>query len=219
MPEFYLIFIKVYIMSNIKDKIKSNPILKKRVLNLMVHPVKTRPRLWLRLLLRFYSRRGSESVIYRSVRKDIVPFNRFELGEKSVIEDYSIVNNMVGDIIIGRESRIGLGNVVIGPVTIGDDVIIAQGVVMSGLDHNFNRTDISISKQGVSTELINIGNNVWIGANAVITKGVKIGDNSVIAACSLVNRDVPPFSVVAGSPASVIKRFNHETKEWERVKS
>jgi acetyltransferase-like isoleucine patch superfamily enzyme len=206
-------------MSNIKDRVKSNPRLKELVLNLMVHPIKTRPRVWLRLFMRFYTSRGRGSVIYRSVRKDLVPFNRFSLGERSVIEDFSIVNNMVGDVIIGKESRAGLGNVIIGPVSIGNNVIIAQGVVLSGLDHNYKECNITISKQGVSTSLINIEDDVWIGANAVITKGVTIGKHSIIAACSLVNKDVPPFSIVAGNPAKVIKQYNHSCGEWERYNS
>lgn len=206
-------------MSSLKDKIKSNPKLKELILNFMVHPIKTRPRVWLRLFMRFYTSRGRGSVIYRSVRKDLVPFNRFSLGERSVIEDFSIVNNMVGDVIIGKESRAGLGNVIIGPVSIGNNVIIAQGVVLSGLDHNYKECNISISKQGVSTSLINIEDDVWIGANAVITKGVTIGKHSIIAACSLVNKDVPPFSIVAGNPAKVIKQYNHSSGEWERYNS
>ena len=213
------IFIKLFTMSSIKDRVKSNPRLKELVLNLMVHPVKTRPRVWLRLFMRFYTSRGKGSVIYRSVRKDLVPFNRFIIGDRSVIEDFSIVNNMVGDVVIGRESRAGLGNVIIGPVSIGNNVIIAQGVVLSGLDHNYKECNITISKQGVSTSLINIEDDVWIGANAVITKGVTIGKHSIIAACSLVNKDVPPFSIVAGNPAKVIKQYNHSSGEWERNNS
>ena len=213
------IFIKLFTMSSIKDRVKSNPRLKELVLNLMVHPVKTRPRVWLRLFMRFYTSRGKGSVIYRSVRKDLVPFNRFIIGDRSVIEDFSIVNNMVGDFVIGRESRAGLGNVIIGPVIIGDNVIIAQGVVLSGLDHNYKECNISISKQGVSTSLINIEDDVWIGANSVVTKGVKIGKHSIVAACSVVNKDVPPFSIVAGNPAKVIKQYNHSSGEWERNNS
>ena len=219
MHKVFWIFIIQFTMSSIKDRVKSNPRLKKLVLNLMVHPVKTRPRVWLRLFMRFYTSRGKGSVIYRSVRKDLVPFNRFIIGDRSVIEDFSIVNNMVGDVVIGRESRAGLGNVIIGPVSIGNNVIIAQGVVLSGLDHNYKECNITISKQGVSTSLINIEDDVWIGANAVITKGVTNGKHSIIAACSLVNKDVPPFSIVAGNPAKVIKQYNHSSGEWELYNS
>lgn len=204
-------------MSNIKDKIKSNPKLKLFLLDIMVHPVRTRPRLWLRLLMRFYTKRGRGSVISRRVRKDIVPFNLFSLGRKSVIEDFSIINNMVGDVIVGNESRIGIGNVVIGPVTIGNNVIIAQGVVMSGLDHNYKDTTLTISNQGVSTSLIKVEDDVWIGANVVITKGITIGTHSIVAGGSVVTKDVPPQTIVAGNPARAVKRFNATTGNWDRI--
>lgn len=75
--------------SKIKEKIKSNARLKQFVLDLIVHPVKTRPRWWIRLLQFTYMKRGRKSVIYKNVRKDIVPFNSFILGEKSIIESFS----------------------------------------------------------------------------------------------------------------------------------
>jgi len=74
-----------------------------------------------------------------------------------------------------------------------------------------------IDQQGVTTSEIVIEDDVWIGANSVITKGIKIGRHSVVAACSLVNRDVPPYSVVAGNPARVIRSYDKTTKSWEKV--
>lgn len=204
-------------MSNIKDKIKSNPKLKLFLLDLMVHPVRTRPRLWLRLVMRFYTKRGRGSVICRRVRKDIVPFNLFSLGRKSVIEDFSIINNMVGDVIVGNESRVGIGNVVIGPVTIGNNVIIAQGVVLSGLDHNYKDTTLTISNQGVSTSLIKVEDDVWIGANVLITKGITIGAHSIVAGGSVVTKDVPPQTIVAGNPAKAVKKFDSTTGTWVKI--
>lgn len=73
---------------SIKEKLKTKQGLKSFILNLLVHPVKTRPRGWLRLFQPFYIKRGRRSVIYSNIRKDIVPFNSFELGEKSVIESF-----------------------------------------------------------------------------------------------------------------------------------
>ena len=66
---------------SLKEKIKQNPELKRRLLNAMVHPVKTRPRGWLRLFRRFYTERGKGSVVCRSARLDIVPFNPFSLED------------------------------------------------------------------------------------------------------------------------------------------
>lgn len=192
----------------IKGWITRNERIKIRILNLLVHPVKTRPRYWLRLFQWIYMKRGKHSVIYRSVRRDIVPFNQFVLGDYSVVEDFCCINNAVGDMYIGNHTRIGLHNTIIGPVCIGNHVNLAQGVVVSGLNHNFKEPNRRIDEQGVSTSLVTINDDVWIGANSVITAGVSIGRHSVVAAGSVVTKDVPEYSVVAGSPAKVIRTLH-----------
>ncbi len=203
----------------IVEKLKSNPELKRRVLFMMMHPVKTRPRLWLRCLQFFYMKKGKNSVIYRSVRKDIVPFNGFSLGKSSVIEDYSIINNAVGEIIIGNHTRIGMGNTIIGPVIIGNNVILAQNIVISALNHNFEEVAMTINQQGVVTDQITIENNVWIGANSSILAGVSIGEHVVVGAGSVVTKDIPPYCVVVGNPARILKEYDHKEQRWINVKS
>lgn len=194
-------------MNRWKEKIKQTPQLKRKLINLLMHPTQARPRLWLRMLQWIYMKRGKHTVIYRSVRKDIVPFNAFSLGEYSVVEDFCCINNAVGDLHIGHHTRIGLHNTLIGPVSIGNHVNLAQGVVVSGLNHNFQDITKRIDEQGVSTSPITIHDDVWIGANSVITAGVTIGRHSVVAAGSVVTKDVPEYTVVAGSPARVIKKL------------
>ena len=203
----------------IVEKIKSNPELKRRLLFMMMHPVKTRPRLWLRCLQFLYMKKGKNSVIYRSVRKDIVPFNDFSLGKSSVIEDYAIINNAVGEITIGNHTRIGMGNTIIGPVMIGNNVILAQNIVISALNHNFEDVLTTINQQGVKTDQITIENNVWIGANSSILAGVSIGEHVVVGAGSVVTKDIPPFSVVVGNPARILKVYDHKEQRWIKVKS
>lgn len=192
---------------NLKEYIQNHPHLKKWVYRFLMHPVKTRPNWWIRPFQFLYMKRGKGSVIYRSVRKDITLFHPFILGDYSVIEDFSCINNAVGGIIIGTHTRIGLHNTIIGPVHIGNQVNIAQGVVVSGLNHNYENTAYSIIEQGVSTSLIIIEDDVWIGANAVITAGIKIGKHCVIGAGSIVTKDIPECSVVAGNPATIIKHL------------
>lgn len=204
-------------LDKIIEQLKKNERTKHFILNLLVNPVRTRPRLWLRLLRPLYIKKGRRSVLCSSARKDIVPFNKFVIGSRSVVEDYATVNNMVGDVEIGANTRIGIGNVIIGPVSIGSNVNLAQNVTVSGLDHNYEDINVSISSQGVSTLQIVIEDDVWVGANSVITKGTRVGKHSVVAACSLVNRDVPPYSVVGGNPAKLLKQYSQVTGKWERV--
>ena len=144
-------------------------------------------------------------MIHRSVRMDTPPYRKFSLGDYSVVESFSCINNAVGDVLIGDHTRIGLHNTIIGPVKIGDNVNLAQGITVTALNHNFNDPSKRIDEQGVSTNAVTIGNDIWIGANAVILPGVSIGNHSVVAAGAVVTKDVPAHTLVAGVPAKVIK--------------
>lgn len=200
----------------LKEKIKQNPALKQAVHRFIMHPVKTRPNWWIRIFSFLYLKRGKGSVIYRSVRQDLPPFNLFSLGKYSVVEDFSCLNNAVGDLIIGEYTRIGLGNTIIGPATIGNHVNLAQNVTVTGLNHNYQDVGKRIDEQGVSTQPITIEDDVWVGANSVILPGVTLGKHCVVAAGSVVSRSIPPYSVCAGSPAKVVKQFNPESRTWEK---
>ncbi len=202
----------------IVDKVKSNPRLKKLVLYMLIPKNQARPRLWVKLFVNpFKHHKGKGSLIRRSVRMDVMPFNYFSLGKDSTIEDFSTINNGVGDVVIGDRVRIGLGNTLIGPITIGNDIMFAQNIVLSGLNHGYEDISLPISDQPVSTKPIVIEDEVWIGANAVITAGVTVGKHSIVAAGSVVVKSVPPYSIVGGNPAKLLKQYNQTTKSWERV--
>jgi len=192
---------------SIRESFKSNPKLKRLVDGLIMNQVQTRPRWYIRMLAPLYQHRGRHSVIHYSARMDTPPYRRFSLGDYSVIESFCCINNAVGDILIGDHTRIGLHNTIIGPVTIGDHVNLAQGITVTALNHNFSDSIRNIDEQGVSTIPVTIGNDIWIGANAVILPGVTIGDHSVVAAGAVVNKNVPPHSLVAGVPAKIIKQI------------
>jgi len=199
------------------SKIKANPKLKLFVINMLTPKNQARPRLWVRLFLNpFKHKRGRHSCICRRTRIDVFPWNDFILGKNSTIEDFATVNNGAGPVYIGERSRIGLSCTVIGPVTIGNDIMLAQNIVLSGLNHGYEDITIPISHQKQTTAMITVEDEAWIGANAVIVAGVRIGKHSVIAAGSIVTRDVPPYSIVGGNPAKLLKAYNPETKQWER---
>jgi acetyltransferase-like isoleucine patch superfamily enzyme len=73
-----------------------------------------------------------------------------------------------------------------------------------------------ISKQAVNTKLIEIGDDSWIGANAVITAGSKIGKHCVIGAGAVVTGIIPDYSIAVGNPARIIKKYNTLTHTWEK---
>ena len=189
----------------IRGKFKESPRLKKLVDWLIMNQVQTRPRWYVRMLAPLYQHRGKCSKIHRSVRMDTPPYRKFSLGDYSVVESYSCINNAVGDVVVGDHTRVGLHNTIIGPVTIGNHVNLAQGITVTALNHNFAEKELRIDEQGVSTNPVTIGNDIWIGANAVILPGVTIGDHSVVAAGAVVTKDVPPHTLVGGVPAKIIK--------------
>lgn len=180
----------------------------KRLLDFIIMNQKlTRPRWYVRILAPLYQHRAWSAKIYHSVRMDTPPYRTFSIGKNSVVESFSCINNAVGDVIIGDFSRIGIHSTVIGPVTIGSHVNLAQGITVTALNHNFSTKDKFIDEQGVATSPIVIEDDVWIGANAVILPGVRIGRHSVIAAGAVVNRDVPPYSLAVGVPAQVKRKI------------
>ncbi len=90
-------------------------------------------------------------------------------------------------------------------IIIGDNVLIGPNVVIRAADHIFDDLDIPINMQGHTSGKITIEDNVWIGANATITRDVIIGRGSVIGAGAVVTKDIPSNSVAVGVPARVIK--------------
>lgn len=195
----------------IRQGLKGNPKLKRWIDRFIMNQRDARPRWYIRLLAPLYQQRGRGSKIYWSVRMDTPPYRKFSLGTKSVIESYCCINNAVGDVLIGNHTRIGIHNTIIGPVTIGNHVNLAQGITVTALNHNFIDTTLRIDEQGISTNPVVIGDDVWIGANAVILPGVTIGRHVVVAAGAVVTKDVPDNCVVGGIPAKVLKDLHLQT--------
>jgi len=109
------------------------------------------------------------------------------------------------NISIGNNVLIGVYNI-IHYCDFGDDVLIGDKCTfLSGRKyHNFDRTDIPIAYQGGKIKRIKIGNDTWIGSNAIIMESV--GEGCVIGAGSVVTKEVEPYSICAGNPATVIRK-------------
>lgn len=91
-------------------------------------------------------------------------------------------------------------------ITIGNKVSFGQSVMVIGADHNYEDPNVPFQDQGHKSEPINIEDNVWVGAQATILKGVTIGKGSIIGAGSTVTSDIAPMVVAAGNPAKTIKK-------------
>ena len=191
----------------LREGLQKSPRMKRFLDYIIMNQRDARPRWYIRLLAPLYQHRGRSSKIYRSVRMDTPPYRRFFLGNHSIIESYSCINNAVGDVVIGDYTRIGMHNTIIGPVCIGSHVNLAQGITVTALNHNFEDKEKRIDEQGITTKPIIIGDDVWIGANAVILPGVTIGKHCVVAAGAVFTKDVPDNTIVGGVPAKEIKKI------------
>jgi acetyltransferase-like isoleucine patch superfamily enzyme len=104
------------------------------------------------------------------------------------------------------------GNCVISAVervVIGENVLMARNVYISDHAHRYADTDLPILAQGVEkVRAVHIKSGAWLGQNVVVCPGSTIGRGAVIGANSLVNQDVPDFSVAVGSPIRILKRFS-----------
>ena len=123
-------------------------------------------------------------------------------------------------IIIGDGCIIGIRNsfAAINSIKIGKNVLFAGYVHLT--DHSHGYEDISLSitaQQLVSKGPIIIDDDCWLGFGCEILSGVHIGKHSVIAAKAVVTKNVPAYSIVAGNPARIIKKFNFDLKKWEKI--
>lgn len=202
----------------LKERIKENQRLRDFVMWTISPRKRPRPRLWIKLIVNpFVHKKGRGSKIRRPSRMDLFPYKNFHLGANSTVESYCVINNGAGDVILGDRVRVGIGSVIIGPVTMGNGSGMGQHVFVSGFNHGFADGEKNSSQQELDMRPVIIEEEAHIGANSVLVPGVTIGKRSQIGAGSVVTKDVPPFSVVVGNPAKVIKSYNHETKKWEKV--
>ncbi|WP_413537195.1 acyltransferase [Carnobacterium divergens] len=151
---------------------------------------------------------GKEVNINALSKKGVKIGDNVSIGDYSIISCTGILSKVGVGFSIGKNSSFGefcyFGSA--GGITIGENVIMGQSIRFHSENHLFDRTDILIKDQGVSNKGIKVGDNCWIGAGAVFLDGISIGDGCVIGANSLLNKDIPPNSVVVGNPAKIIKK-------------
>ena len=136
---------------------------------------------------------------------------RMEIGEGTLFEP-GVWITAPGDarLRIGQGCFLNLGVMVAvhSLVEIGDHCMFANGCFVTDGNHRFDDPDQPVTWQGFTTKgPTRIGDNVWCGANVVVTSGVTIGRRCVIGANSVVTEDIPEFSIAAGAPAKVLRRI------------
>jgi acetyltransferase-like isoleucine patch superfamily enzyme len=137
---------------------------------------------------------------------------RLEVGEHALLEpNVWLTTGDSGRIRIGGDTFLNIGVMVasVELVDIGDHCMFANGCFITDGDHRFDDFHTPVTWQGFSTKgPTKVGDNVWCGANVVITSGVTIGERCVIGANSVVTSDLPAYSIAAGAPAKVLKRLS-----------
>jgi len=166
-----------------------------------------------------------------SINKELIqirnPTNKvfLTIGENCMIEGKAIFETQTGEIIIGKNTSIGASTLIsINKIDIGDDVMVSWGCTIIDNDaHSIIsserhgdveawKKEVMEKKYGhyknwgvVNSKQISIRNKAWIGFNSIILKGVTIGEGAIVAAGSVVTKDVPDYAVVAGNPAKIVK--------------
>ncbi|KQN69739.1 acyltransferase [Devosia sp. Leaf64] len=127
---------------------------------------------------------------------------RLVLGEQSWIGGHALVR---GDVEFGAHCTVNPYAMISGRVRCGDGVRIASHASLVGFNHGYDDPEVPIYLQKHESRGITIGDDVWVGANAVIVDGVTIGRGAVIAAGAVVSKDVPEMAIVGGVPAKVLR--------------
>ena len=130
---------------------------------------------------------------------------RVRIGSFATIGPYAVLKSGHMQIDVGDRVWVAQNCIIEGNVSIGNDVILGPFVHVVAGDHGFSETNLPINQQGAISAPVLIEEDCWIGSGAVITKGVTIGRGSVIGARAVVTKNIPPYSVAVGIPATVIK--------------
>ena len=165
------------------------------------------------LVNRKYLRIGKSLTIQDGVYIDALSKDGVTLGDNcnigpmTVIQASGVLTCLVVGLSVGSNSGIGGFSFIGcgGGVSIGSDVIMGQYVSFHSENHIFDNVEKPIRIQGVTRDGIVIGDDCWIGAKTTFLDGSRVGSGCVIAAGSVVRGVIPPFSVVAGVPARVIR--------------
>lgn len=177
------------------------------------------------LLDAFGRRRLAKLAVLRVGVRSIMRFGRvtpvkgarLEIGEDCILNTQLSFDREGASFSCGNRCYVGRSNMVIAEsITLGHDVVISWGVTI--VDHNSHSIRWSDRKDdvldwasgkkdwsNVAIKPVHVQDKVWIGFNAIILKGVTIGEGAIVAAGAVVTKDVPPYTIVAGNPARIVR--------------
>jgi len=160
---------------------------------------------------------------YRSLA--MKPNNSLTIGEGSILEGAIAFEREGAAVVIGRDTFVGSSQIVCASrIEIGDDVLVSWGCTI--LDHNSHSTvwrdrakDVKEWYRGrkdwsnVVSLPVKLGNKCWVGMHSIILKGVEVGEGAIVAAGSIVTKDIPPWTIAGGNPARVIREIPADERQ------
>lgn len=165
--------------------------------------------------------------VYFGLLTKFVGGGNIKLGDNVDIMPYAmLICRRNGIITFGENSMIGMYGMIgsMGKIVIGKDVLMGQNVFISDSNHAYENIHLPIRAQGDiftptddGSPNIYIGDGSWIGRNSIIIGNVHIGKHCVIGANSVVNKDIPDYSVAVGAPAKIIKRYCFTENKWVKI--
>jgi acetyltransferase-like isoleucine patch superfamily enzyme len=152
-----------------------------------------------------------------------------KLGSKIIMAHHSSITAVTAhndkyykpEISVGDETQIGPYNAfaAINGIRIGAHVLFGPYVMITDHSHDYEDINTPIMYQSVNSRgPVVIEDDCWLGFGCHILPGVTVGKHCVVGANSVVTKDIEPFSVVVGSPAEIIKQYDHRTRKWESLK-
>lgn len=177
-----------------------------------------------RLYTKSFGKFGKESVLYKPLcirgKKDIFIGNNTTILNGARIQTYNELTGLNSKIVIGDNCYIGYNNTFLagGDIVLEDGVLMASNILLSSENHSIDPENaVYYMDQPLKCASLHIGEGTWIGERVCILPGVVIGKKCVIGAGSIVTSSIPDYSVAVGSPAKVVKHYNFEKHEWEKV--
>jgi acetyltransferase-like isoleucine patch superfamily enzyme len=174
---------------------------------------------WRRLLTAAGWRWKTNGLVFfgRRLELQIAKRGRVDFGRFVWVGDGSKIRCHEGEVAIGAKTVIGQECTISAyrRIRIGEQCVVADRAMFIDFDHGVVEVERPIRVQGIYKRDVEVGSNVWIGYGACILRGVRVGDNSVIGANSVLTRDVPTNAVVGGVPARLIRmREAPQTLRW-----
>jgi acetyltransferase-like isoleucine patch superfamily enzyme len=144
-----------------------------------------------------------------SSRAEVELSANLQLGRRTTVSSFSKIKTSEGVLRTGTACGFANGCFIAtgaGGIELGNHVLCGPGVAIIAVNYRYAALDVPFSEQGTTSAGIRIGNNVWIGANCTILDGAVLGDNTIVVANSLVNRQFPPNVIIQGNPAKILMR-------------